>query len=216
MVRPRWVVISAALGAAAVVGAAVLVTADDSSPESAGEEPASEPALPPDDAEALAALFDPALEPLGLRLTRGGLADGPGAADNPLLAGRHLALYVEPIAGEHTAAQYLDTLVSSARVFLPEVFERWPDIVSMDVCQEPPPGVDDRAVPPPLTTLEVTRAQSDALDWATIDLAGFAEAAAAGSMSLFVHGDLQADPAWPSPAATPSTPSTSAPPRVSY
>lgn len=209
----RWIVISAALGAAVVVGAVVLVTADDPPRESSAEDTASDPALPPDESEALAALFDPALEPLGLRLTRGGLADGPGAADDPLLAGRHLALYVEPIAEDHTAAQYLDTLVSSARVFLPEVFNRWPDVASMDVCQEPPPGADDRAVPPPLTTLEVTRAQSDALDWATLDLAGFAEAAAAGSMSLFVHGDLKANPAWPSADATPST---SPPPRMGY
>lgn len=152
--------------------------------------------LPPDDYEALAAIFEPALEPLGLRLTRGSLADSPGAGEDPSLRGRHLAVYVEPVSADHGAGDYLDTLITSARVFLPGVFETWPGLASMDVCQEPPPGVDDRQVPPPYTVLELGRAEAADVDWATVDLAGLLEAREAGRVRLFVDDAIVGHPAY--------------------
>lgn len=162
-------------------------------------EPATDPTygeLPPDDYEAVAAMFDPALEELGLRLTRAGLADSPGAGEDASLRDRHLALYVEPLDADHTAADYLDTLITSARVFLPTVFDRWPDLVSMDVCQEPPPGVDDRTAPVPYTVLDMSRDDAAQIDWATIDLAGLAEARDAGRVRLHVNEAVAEHPDW--------------------
>lgn len=169
--------------------------ADDTTPG----EPATDPPygeLPPDDREAVAAMFEPALEDLGLRLTRAGLADSPGSGQDPSLRGRHLALYVEPLDADHSAAEYLDTLIASARVFLPAVFERWPDLASMDVCQEPPPGVDDRTAPVPYTVLEMGRDEAAQIDWSTIDLAGLAGARDAGLVRLHVNQAVADTPAF--------------------
>lgn len=147
--------------------------------------------LPPDDFDTLAAVFDPRLEPLGMRLTRGGLADGPGAGYDESIRGRHLALYVEPQSTEHGPDAYLSTLVTTAQVFLPVVFEQWPALASMDVCQEPPPGVDDRREPPPVTTVEVTREQAAQVDWAGLALPALVAAAERGQVALFVAEDVR-------------------------
>src|SRR5688572_15029469 len=77
--------------------------------------------LPPNDKDDLAEIFDPELEELGLRLTRGGLQRQTGGYDD---RARHLALYAEPTA-PFTTADYAAAVVPSARVFLPQVFERW-------------------------------------------------------------------------------------------
>ena len=154
------------------------------------------PGMPPGDLEALAAVYDPILEPVGLRLTRAGLTDGPGAAADPSLRGRHLALYVEPLDSSHTPEQYVDSLLSSTRVFLPDVFERWPALASMDVCQEPPPGVDDRPVPPQVTVLELTAAQAAKVSWAGMDLVALMTAAETQGFALFANAEVEATAAW--------------------
>lgn len=209
---------TAALVAAALAATAVIVirvvdgggsseerlvtVVDDTAPG----EPATDPPygeLPPDDYEAVAAMFDPALEELGLRLTRAGLADSPGPGEDASLRGRHLALYVEPLDADHTAAEYLDTLITSARVFLPVVFERWPDLASMDVCQEPPPGVDDRTAPVPYTVLEMGRDEAAQIDWSAVDLAGLAGARDAGLVRLHVNEAVGDHPDWAGLETTP-------------
>ncbi|HUF85625.1 MAG TPA: hypothetical protein VMQ81_13660, partial [Acidimicrobiia bacterium] len=63
-----------------------------------------ERSLPPNDFEQLADIFDPKLEPLGLKLTRGALIDTAEGRYRPSDTGRHLAVYVEP-TGEYTPAE---------------------------------------------------------------------------------------------------------------
>lgn len=159
---------------------------DDTSPD----RPTTAPVyaeLPPDDEEAVAAMFGPALEDLGLRLTRAGLADSPGSGQDPSLRDRHFALYVEPLDADYAGAEYVDSLITSARVFLPRVFDEWPDLASMDICQEPPPGTDDRTAPVPYTVLEMSRDEAAQIDWSTVDVAGLLAARDDGLVRLHVN-----------------------------
>lgn len=91
-------------------------------------------------------------------------------------AGRHLAVYVEA-TGPVGADVYVANLVPVAQAFLPEVFERFPQLDSFDVCQEPPPGVDDRAEPRTWTQVLVTRQQVSTVDYDRLDLVGLLRAA---------------------------------------
>jgi hypothetical protein len=159
-------------------------------------EPAVDEHLPPNDFEQLAEMFDDELEPLGLRMTRGALvdtSDGYEESDT----GRHLAVYVEP-TGEYTTADYVDGIVPSAQVFLPEVFERWDRLETFDVCQEPLPGADDRKEPPPVTQLYVSSEEADAIAWETVRLAELVAAAepARREYRLYVSPAVTSDPAF--------------------
>ena len=151
--------------------------------------------LPPNDFEQLADIFDPELEPLGLRLARGALIDTRNGRYEPSDNGRHLAVYVEP-TGEYTVADYAAGIVPSAQVFLPEVFTRWDGLATFDVCQEPLPGTDDRKEPPPITQLYLSRAEARQFNWRTVTLADLvaAEDPVRESYRLFVTPDIEADP----------------------
>lgn len=128
-----------------------------------------EDALPPHELDALAPVIDPWLAPLGFRLTRGALVDrdAPGEATPD---GDHLALYAEPLAHERPAGAYLDDLAGTAAAVFPRAFGRWPDLASLDLCLEPPDAVDPSDAPPAYTLVDLTRAQSAAVDWPTVDL----------------------------------------------
>ncbi|MGQ0804112.1 MAG: hypothetical protein ACT4PI_09645 [Actinomycetota bacterium] len=162
---------------------------------SAGTE---ERSLPPNDFEELADIFDAELEPLGLKLTRGALIDTRHGRYRPSDTGRHLAVYVEP-TGEYTAADYAEGIVPSARAFLPEVFERWDELETFDVCQEPLPGVDDRKEPPPVTQLNLSRAESRDIDWTGVTLAELlaAREPTREGYTLYVAPAITSDPSWP-------------------
>lgn len=125
--------------------------------------------LPPSDRVRLADMFDDELEAFGLRLTRGALIDLSGNRYEPSDTGTHLALYVEPTSGDYSRLDYLDNLVPVTKVFAPGIFERWPGLMSFDVCQEPPGAIDASEEPPPETQVNVSRIQSDAIDWGTLD-----------------------------------------------
>ncbi|MQA98987.1 MAG: hypothetical protein GEU78_01620 [Actinobacteria bacterium] len=114
-------------------------------------------------------MFDDELEPFGLRLTRGALIDISGDKYEPSDEGTHLALYVEPGSDAYSGLDYLANLVPLTKVFLPEVFDRWPGLMSFDVCQEPPGALDSDEEPPPETQINVSRVQSDTIDWGTVD-----------------------------------------------
>jgi len=154
--------------------------------------------LPPNDFEELAAIFDSQLEPLGLKLTRGALIDTREGRYRESDTGRHLAVYVEP-TGDYTPAEYAEGIVPSAQVFLPDVFERWDELKTFDVCQEPLPGVDDRKEPPPVTQIYVSRAEARDLDWNTVTLAELlaAEEPSRESYRLYVAPEITNDPSWP-------------------
>lgn len=158
----------------------------------------NERALPPNDFEELADIFDPQLKPLGLKLTRGALIDTSNGRYRESDNGRHLAVYVEP-TGEYTPADYTEGIAPSAQVFLPVVFERWDRLKTFDVCQEPLPGVDDRKEPPPVTQIYVSRAEARDFDWNTVTLAELLAATvpARESYRLYVAPEIMNDPSWP-------------------
>ena len=134
------------------------------------------PDLPPADRNALARMFDPQLEPLGLHTTRAALQDNDNYERSA--TGTHLAIYVEPITpGSLDGAAYTRNIMRVSRVFLPSVFRRWRDLKSFDVCQEP--DRDPRQVPPPVTQVIVTRKGVDAVRWKHASLATLIERARA-------------------------------------
>lgn len=155
-----------------------------------GAEPtttAPEEDLPPHTFDDLAPILDPLVEPLGFRVTRASLISldtYQATAD-----GTHLAVYVVPLA-DQTPDRYARQIVPLAAAFLPSVFDRWPALLSFDVCQEPF-GWDGEGTPPSLTIVDLDRDASQAVDWATLDLAGLIEAAADDSdLTLSVSTDI--------------------------
>lgn len=126
---------------------------------------------PPVDAIHVEPLFADEFAAAGVRLTnRGGLIDRRDGGYVKSVEGRHYALYVEPV-GDRTPEEYVYGLVDLTRVVAPELFERYPELESFDICQEPTADDDDRPEPPATTQVELTRAQVEATDWEQFDLA---------------------------------------------
>jgi hypothetical protein len=154
--------------------------------------------LPPPKAEDLEPIYGEALAELGLRLTpRGGLIDrsGGGYVESP--TGRHLALYVEPI-DDRTVTEYIDGIRSVAVVFA-DVFERWPSLETYDVCQEPTdPDGDQGPEPLPVTQIELTRDEAEAIDWETVSVVDLVRGSLASprELALRVSAELAGDPAY--------------------
>jgi hypothetical protein len=154
--------------------------------------------LPPDDEASIAQLFDAALAPLGLHVSRASLEQPPRYTPNP--RGRHLAVYTLP-TGVYTSADYLANVTRVAQVFLPKVFRRWSGLESFDVCQEPLPALNPDPEAPPITRLFVTRAGAARVDWSRVTAAQLLKATpkretAATSLSLYVDTDLLREPAY--------------------
>jgi hypothetical protein len=177
------------------------------------------PDLPPSSRAALARLFDPQLEKLGLRTTRALLQSLETYRSDA--EGTHLAIYVEPI-DSMTDAEFLANITKVSRIFLPRVFKEWQDLESFDVCQEPVPGVDDRESPPPVTQLLVSRKGAKRVRWPKATLQDILEAAqlppgsppeSTRDFFLFVNAALAKQPAYlaASTAATTSTTSATTP-----
>jgi hypothetical protein len=131
--------------------------------------------LPPPGRAALARLFDAKLAPLGLHTTRAALESSASYRANA--NGRHLAIYVEP-TGEYSNARYVANIVPVARLFLPVVFDRWKDLHSFDVCQEPPQAVDSTPEPAPFTQVLVNRRGAHEVRWKHAQLADLLAASA--------------------------------------
>jgi hypothetical protein len=165
---------------------ALTVACGDDTPDRAGDtlpppggtrppagEPSEQPSdLPPADPLELAPRYGDAFAAHGLEITdRGGLIDRhdgyTGSAE-----GTHLALYAAPV-GDRTPEEYLDALMSLTAAVGPDAFARFPGLESFDICQEiedPEGGWGDRT-PRIATQVDLTREQSDALDWDTATLA---------------------------------------------
>jgi hypothetical protein len=154
--------------------------------------------LPPAAAADLEPIYGAALAELGLRLTdRGGLIDRTGGGYVPSAEGTHLALYVEP-TGDRTIPQYIDGIRGVAVVF-GDVFERWPGLVSYDVCQEPMEAYGESASEPlPVTQIELTREEAEAIDWDTVSVVDLVRASLADppGLALRVSSRLARDPAY--------------------
>jgi hypothetical protein len=104
---------------------------------------------------------------LGVRITRAGRVASAGS-DEYVRHGAHVAIYVEPVGGAEPEA-YIDRMVPLAKLLVPSVLRRLPDVESMDVCQEPPSSVDDSDEPPPEVALLVYRRKLGDLDWDALD-----------------------------------------------
>jgi hypothetical protein len=117
--------------------------------------------LPPASFEELEAIFAPLYDEVGMRLTRASMVELDG--------GPHLQLYVEP-PGAFTTEQYVENIIPTTAAVVPFIFDTWPELASFDVCQEPPPGVDDSVAPEQVTVVALTREQAAELDWPTPDL----------------------------------------------
>lgn len=76
-------------------------------------------ALPPNDKATIERVFAPALDRLGVRLTRGALVDFQTGQPSP--KGKHLAVYVEP-TGDYAAEDYAQGTVRTLRAFIPAAF----------------------------------------------------------------------------------------------
>ena len=154
--------------------------------------------LPPPSALDLEPLYGEALAAVGMRLTdRGGTIDRTGGGYVASPDGTHLALYVEPI-GDRTTQQYIDGILDVALVFS-DIYDRWPGLESYDVCQEPlDPDGNQGPEPLPVTQIELTRAQSDAIDWATVTVEDLVHGSLAEppELALRVSAELAADPAY--------------------
>jgi hypothetical protein len=108
---------------------------------------------------------------MGLVLTRGALIDRADNGYEVSDEGRHLALYAEPIDdGDYDADAAAANFYDLTAEFTPYVFERWSELDTFDICQEPPTSVDDRPEPFPDTQIDITRSASDSFDWENGDL----------------------------------------------
>ncbi|HKA93792.1 MAG TPA: hypothetical protein VKE97_08310 [Acidimicrobiia bacterium] len=141
--------------------------------------------LPPNDKASIERVFAPALDRLGVRLTRGALVDLKTGKPSP--NGTHLAVYVEP-TGNFSSEDYARGTVATLRAFIPAAFERWGGLTSFDLCQEPLPAVDARPEPPPVTKVDLTKAASRKVKWDDLDLVGLLrDANRLGSRALSVY-----------------------------
>ncbi len=126
---------------------------------------------PPKNASEIIPLYKDELAALGLLLTpRNGLIDRSNNQYINSDEGQHLAIYVEPTRAR-TNQEYAEGILSVTKIFVPDVFERWPRLESMDVCQEPDPVIDNTEEPPPLTQIEFSREQAAAIDWDEVTVA---------------------------------------------
>lgn len=165
----------ALIAAAGLVAAACSDTGGSTSAqETSAQETSSITAqltYPPNDFGQLAAIFDPLVEPLGLRLTRGALIDRTGGNYAPSDTGTHLALYVEPIDdSSYGDEEYIEGIFDVTAAVTSVVFERWSAVETYDICQEPHQADDDRVEPYPVTQVELDRAAALSYDFETGDL----------------------------------------------
>lgn len=197
----------------AVIVATTAVTAF-ASPADAGERPD----LPPPTRDALAKIFDPQLEDLGLHTTRATLQNLDTYRSDP--DGTHLAIYVEPDSDAMSNEEYLENVTRVTKVFLPKVFKRWTDLESFDVCQEPPQALDDRTAPPPVTQVLVSRKGLKRVHWRSATLEDIVAAStikigaptsASRDFYLFVNDEVAALPAYQAALAAARPTTTSAP-----
>lgn len=183
--------------AVGLVLALLLAACGDDGGSEDGAPAGPDPTYPPNSIEALAEIFDPQLEPMGLRFTRGGLFDRSDGGYSPSDVGEHLALYVEPLDdAAYDSGDYVDGLGTITALVTPQVFETWAGVQTYDICQEPPAEVDDRAAPAPYTQIEIDRATSGTVDWDTATTATVLDLARAGDLRLVVTPAVSADPAY--------------------
>jgi hypothetical protein len=151
-------------GGATTAASATIATGETAAARAALPPVADDQDLPPQDVSSIRGVYEGALATMGLHLTRATLVDTTDGRFEASSQGRHLALYVEPVA-ERDLAGYAEDLWTLSALLTPDVFERWPELESYDICQEPVPGDDDADEPPPVTQLDLTREAAERIDW---------------------------------------------------
>jgi hypothetical protein len=197
--RRRWIGWLVAIGLLAVsCGSSGKTLAPAATPEATAEEVAAPPATyPPNDTTQLGDIFNPLVESLGVRFTRGSLvesSEGYESSDT----GDHLALYVEPI-GAYSDDDYIAGLYEITAAVTPFVFESWPGLDAYDICQEPRPEDDAAPIPPPATQVNMVREAAESYDWANGDLESMmrhAEAVGGESFSIVVAAPFNEVPSY--------------------
>jgi hypothetical protein len=140
-------------------------------PDGPGTTAAISDGRPPEDFDALAALFGPALDGVDLELTRASVSE--------LRKGPHVALYGVPAADADAPQDYLDRLLPSVVAAGKIAFDQFPDVASFDLCQEPTGSPTES--PPPITIVVLTREQWESVpDWDDAALADLLRAASLG------------------------------------
>lgn len=147
--------------------------------------------LPPHERDDLAALFDPLVEPLGYQVTRASLIDRSTYQVDA--DGGHLALYVAPL-NDISADQFAADFPSLVGVFLPFVFDQWPELHSFDVCQEPFNSTDE--TPPSLTIIDLTRDAAATVEWGQLDLAGIIDLNQKQGISVWAREAVRDSATW--------------------
>ena len=147
--------------------------------------------LPPHERDDLAALFDPLVEPLGYQVTRASLIDRSTYQVDA--EGGHLALYVAPLT-DISADQFATAFPSLISIFLPYVFDQWPELHSFDVCQEPFNSTDE--TPPSLTIIDLTRDAAATVEWGQLDLAGIIELNEKQGISVWAREAVRDSATW--------------------
>lgn len=177
-------------GEAAADGDAAEDQDDDSPTPSAEGASGLDGDLPPVDPLALAALYGDALEARGVELTdRGGLIDRTDGYEVSA-DGTHLALYVAPI-GERTEQQYIDGIAELARVFLTDVFERWPGLETFDICQERSSEQVEKGYVATVTQIDISREVAETIAWSNASLADLYESELTeDGFTMAVFGEL--------------------------
>ena len=124
--------------------------------------------LPPPSALDLEPLYGEALAALGMQLTdRGGLIDRSGGGYVASPTGHAPGPLRRADRPDRTTEEYIDGILDVALVFS-DIYDRWPGLETYDVCQEPAdPDGTQGPEPLPVTQIELTRAESEAIDWDT-------------------------------------------------
>lgn len=127
---------------------------------------------PPTDFDALSALFAPALDEVGLELSRASIVE--------LETGPHIALYGVPAPEDGGPEDYLARLLPSIAAAGQIAFDGFEAVQSFDLCQEPTvtTNVD---TPPPVTIAVLTREQWESVpDWTDATLVDLLRAVSLG------------------------------------
>ena len=93
----------------------------------------------------------------------------------------------------HWSAPVLKPLIT-VTVFLPFVFDRWPELHSFDVCQEPFNSTAE--TPPSLTIIDLTREAAATVDWGQLDLAGLIDLNQKQGISVWARAQVRDSATW--------------------
>ena len=137
--------------------------------------------------------YDAALAPYGFRVSRAGFTSDV-SSESYAAGGHHLAVYAVPtrkLADE----EYVAAIGPVAKVFLPEVFDRYPELQSFDVCEEP---ISDEDEPRPRTQLVISADQAKLVDWSSTTTESLVRGTRStpNTGNLFVDDDLTTSTAW--------------------